>query len=282
MAECKNRLSALQQNHTCMQREVMALDIVIPDILEMKKTEQDIRVLEKIWDIAAGWDASWESWKATSLNNLDVENMEASGIQFNKVVAELRNNELHRRWAAWETLSDKVYHLQHVLLPVIKDLKNPAMRLRHWESLQKELCTCVFDPTSPEFSMDSILSLNLHVAHSAAFIRELSQNCNEELRIETLIADIESLWENFDLNSTDKHSNMSALAERSRALNDDAAQLNNIKTMRPAIHFQEDLTHCEETLNTSRQVMDSLIAATNANCIATDYTSARAEANVLR
>ncbi len=175
------------------------------------------------------------------------------------------------------TLSDKVYLLQRVL-PVIKDLKNPAMRLRHWESLQKELCTYVFDPTSPEFNMESILSLNLHVAHAATFVRELNHNCNEELRIETSLADIESRWESFDLNM-DKHEDMSAMAERSQALNDDAAQLNSIKTMKSAVHFQEDLTHCEETLNTIRQVMDSLVA-TKPNCIAPDCISTRAEARV--
>ncbi len=100
MAECKDRLSAVQKNYTCMQREFLALDLEIPDILEIKKIEQDIEFLEQIWAVAADWDAAWESWKATSLNNLDLEDMESSTVQFNKVIVEL-GSEINR-WNVWE------------------------------------------------------------------------------------------------------------------------------------------------------------------------------------
>ncbi len=251
ISECEDIMNAVQQTYTDMQCEFLALDLEIPDILEVKKLQQDMDFLKQIWDVVADWDAAWERWKTTSLKNLDLVDMETSAVQFNKVILKLGKNEANRHWNVLETLNDKVYLLQRIL-PIIQDLKNPAMRLRHWESLKNELCTHFFDPTSPEFNIESILSLNLHT-HHAAFIKQLSRNCNEEFCFETSLADIESRWKSFDLNNTDKVN----MAERFQALNDDMAQLNDIKSMKlaTAVHFQKDVTHCDETLNAIRQDM---------------------------
>ncbi len=275
VSECDDRLNAVQQTYMDMRREFLVLDLEIPDMLEVKKLQQDVDFLKQIWDVVADWDTAWERWKTTSLKNLDVVDMEISAVQFNKLILKLGKDEMDHHWNVLETLSDKVCLLQRIL-PVIQDLKNPAMRLRHWESLKNEVCMHFFDPTSPEFKIESILSLNLHT-HHAAFIKELSSNCNEEFCIETSLADIESRWERFDLNNMDKFD----MAEHFQALNDDMEQLNNIKIMKlaTAVHFQKDVTHCDETLTAIRQVMDSLVT-TQSNCIDHDDISTRAEATI--
>ncbi len=277
LLECKNRLNAVKQTHVDMQRELHALDIEISGMLEINKIEQDITFLDKIWAIAADWNVSWERWKGTSFNNLDVEDMVSSVLQFNKVMVKLGNDDgVNHHCNVWEILRDKVYLLQRIL-PIIQDLKNPAMRLRHWESLQTELFTPFFDPASPDFNIESILNLNLYT--HAEFIRNLSHNCNEELRIETSLADIELRWKNFDSNMNQQQKlDVLATTKHSQTLNNDFTQLNTMKTMKLAVYFQEDLTHCEETLNTIRQSMDDSLKRTTTNCdsISTRVTEAGA------
>lgn len=69
-------------------------------------------------------------------------------------------------------------------MPLIMDLRNPAMRPRHWANLM-EVVGATFDPVGPGFTLDSVVKL--HLDQHADLIADLSSNASKELAIETSI-----------------------------------------------------------------------------------------------
>ena len=69
-------------------------------------------------------------------------------------------------------------------MPLITDLRNPAMRERHWAQLMDHI-GARFDPSGESFTLESVI--NLHLDQHVDFIAELSGNASKELGIETAI-----------------------------------------------------------------------------------------------
>lgn len=43
-----------------------------------------------------------------------------------------------KKWKVWEAMKEKVEQFRQTM-PLIQDLKNPALRLRHWDALRSEV-----------------------------------------------------------------------------------------------------------------------------------------------
>eukprot|EP00952_Eustigmatos_sp_NYUAD-ZCMA_P008048 33779-Eustigmatos_ZCMA.PRE.1 len=104
--------------------------------------------------------------------------MEAAAGNFNKKLGKLGRD--IKQWKVWEAMRDRVEQFRQTM-PLIQDLKNKAMRDRHWDALRKEI-NKDFDPNSDTFTLEQVFALGLHT--QAEFIGELSANANKELSIE--------------------------------------------------------------------------------------------------
>ena len=100
-----------------------------------------------------------------------------------------------RGWKVVESLKERVDNLKK-LMPLIADLRNPAMRERHWKSLMEEVGK-VFDPHSDDFTLDAVLQLGFDQHEET--IGTLSNAAGKELAIEEAIAKIEVQWEELTL-----------------------------------------------------------------------------------
>ena len=75
-------------------------------------------------------------------------------------------------------------------------MKNPALRLRHWEHLKVEVGK-PFDPESSEFTLESLFALGLD--GYADIIGQMSIGATKELAIEDGLRNIEEQWRNVSL-----------------------------------------------------------------------------------
>lgn len=100
-----------------------------------------------------------------------------------------------KHWEVWQWLKDRIDAFKKTM-PLIADLRNPAMRSRHWQQLMTTIQT-QFDPTSNSFTLDSIVQLRLD--QHAEFIGEMSVNATKELAIEQSIQAIAATWKDLDL-----------------------------------------------------------------------------------
>lgn len=66
-------------------------------------------------------------------------------------------------------------------LPLITDLKNPAMRSRHWRQV-KDVLSREFDEMSEDFTLDAIADMQMQ--NFSEQISEISNTATMELEIE--------------------------------------------------------------------------------------------------
>jgi dynein heavy chain, axonemal len=100
-----------------------------------------------------------------------------------------------KHWEVWRWIKDRIDAFKKTM-PLVADLRNPAMRPRHWQQLMETIQT-PFDPASNSFTLDSIVQLRLD--QHAEFIGEMSVNATKELAIEQSITAIAETWKTLDL-----------------------------------------------------------------------------------
>lgn len=77
-------------------------------------------------------------------------------------------------------------------LPLISDLKNPAMRVRHWDRVRKAMDK-EFDENSSEFNLEAIYAMEMHLY--AEDISDISNAATMELQIEKGLEAIKATWD---------------------------------------------------------------------------------------
>eukprot|EP00497_Spongosphaera_streptacantha_P002512 TRINITY_DN3114_c0_g1_i1.p1 TRINITY_DN3114_c0_g1~~TRINITY_DN3114_c0_g1_i1.p1 ORF type:complete len:197 (-),score=44.48 TRINITY_DN3114_c0_g1_i1:19-609(-) len=82
-------------------------------------------------------------------------------------------------------------------MPLVTNLKNPALRDRHWAELKEVLGADDFDPKSENFTLETLDTLG--VRKFADKIEAISSAANKEQGIERAIVDIERVWESLEL-----------------------------------------------------------------------------------
>jgi len=84
-------------------------------------------------------------------------------------------------------------------IPIISDLKNPAMRERHWLQLKEQITSMVFlSPSHPDFNFE-LLSKPQMITNDQR-IKEISKKADHEKDIEDGIESIRLRWQGIQLN----------------------------------------------------------------------------------
>mmetsp|Transcript_43570 Transcript_43570/g.42046 ORF Transcript_43570/g.42046 Transcript_43570/m.42046 type:complete len:174 (-) Transcript_43570:346-867(-) len=95
-----------------------------------------------------------------------------------------------RAWPVYDVLKTNIENFR-TLMPLILDLRDEAMRERHWKELRFDVKED-FDEDSPEFTLEKIRNLNL--INVADKIADLADNARKELKIEQQLNEIERMW----------------------------------------------------------------------------------------
>ena len=79
-------------------------------------------------------------------------------------------------------------------MPLIMDLRDEAMRERHWKELRYQVTSGGdFDETADDFTLEKIFELGLN--NQGDKIAELADNARKELKIEVQLKEIKRMWE---------------------------------------------------------------------------------------
>ena len=110
-----------------------------------------------MWDVVCLVDSLFTSWKTTFWVDLKtdllIEEVKRVQLQLKK------HSKKPREWNVFKSLETNVRNMA-TILPLLSDLRNPAMRERHWKSLMAITATN-FD-RGPTFCFEDLLVLNLH------------------------------------------------------------------------------------------------------------------------
>jgi dynein heavy chain len=107
-------------------------------------------------------------------------------------------------------------------MPIIMDLRDEAMRERHWKELRFDVKND-FDETAEDFTLEKVDQLELQ--SNAEKIAELADNARKQLKIEIMLKDIKRIWEE------DPITDLDIQKFKSKANNEDYYKINSTEAL---------------------------------------------------
>jgi dynein heavy chain len=176
---------------------------------ELSLVEKEMTQLFEIWGVKEEWDGEWDSWKVVSFRELKIDDMDDRAVEFQEKIKNF-DKEV-RQWGVFDFLKNKIDQFR-TAMPLIADLRDEAMRDRHWKELKFEVKE-EFDEESEEFTLEKIFDLGLN--NHGEKIAELADNARKELKIELQLKEIQRIWEN------DPATDLDVKQSKSKANNED-------------------------------------------------------------
>jgi len=222
---------------------------------ETASIEKDLATLEGIWTMLGEWNTSMDEWKFGKFSNMDTGAIDTVAQQYGKRVYNLKKEV--KGWKVLDSLSEQIDGIKK-LMPLIGDLRNPAMRERHWAQLMEEVGQS-FDPASDAFTLEMVLELGLK--NHQELIASLSNAAAKELAIEEAIVKVEALWADLKLDIAEykEYLKLRTTEDVYSALEDNAVALSTMKSSRFAAAFLPDLEKWERTLSHISETIEVLM-----------------------
>ncbi|ETO04870.1 flagellar inner arm dynein 1 heavy chain beta, partial [Reticulomyxa filosa] len=275
MQRFKNQL---EEDKKTAQQIKIGLDIFgieQPSYKDMQDTEKDLENLSVIWTLLKNWKEKWSQWASLKLANANTKEIDNEAVEYYSNVMKLQklvsrfvyinvqfeNNGLVGRFGNGKKMIEGF----RAFVPLVEDLKNPAMRPRHWEKLRKELGRSVtFDPYADDFTLGAIQSLSIHKYAEA--ISAVSKIADQEKTIENAIKQLEETWTNYRLDmapyKTDyfKLTNTKPLVQQ---LEEDQVQLSAMKNYPYFTTFADEICFWVNVLSNMFDTLELVIQLTN-------------------
>ena len=181
--------------------------------------------------------------------------METAAVGVGKRITKLGRDIKH--WPVWAHIKGVVEAFKKTM-PLVIDLRNPALRQRHWDQLMEQVGR-KFDPFSDSFTLDSVVQLGL--SQHSEFIMELSTNSTKELAIENSIDGIAQAWETLELDMVEYKATFKLRSTEDvyAALEDNIVTLSTMKASKFFVVFEKQITHWEQTLSLVSEMVEIIL-----------------------
>ncbi|XP_070785989.1 dynein axonemal heavy chain 2 [Enoplosus armatus] len=255
----RSQLEALKQEEGTILHGLGFFKIEQPPYKSIRMLEKDIDHLQQVWEITQEWNANWEIWKVGQFATLQTESMESTAQDMFKKLHKLQRELKDKEWDIVDFSKNKTEQFKRII-PLIADLRSPAMRDRHWKQICEEL-QCSFDQTSTEFTLEKIISLGLDMY--ADKICEISGAASKELSIEQGLEDITKTWEETFLEiepyKDEGHYRLRGTEEVFQALEDNQVILSTMKASRFVKAFEREVDCWERQLSQVLEVIEMIL-----------------------
>ncbi|XP_029311197.1 LOW QUALITY PROTEIN: dynein heavy chain 2, axonemal [Cottoperca gobio] len=259
VAEHRSQLEALKQEESAILDGLSSFKIEQRPSKTIRTLEKDMDHLQQVWEITQEWNANWNIWKVGQFATLRTESMESTAQGMFKKLHKLQRDLKDKEWDIVDFSKNKIDQFKKII-PLIADLRNPAMRDRHWKQIWDEL-QCSFDQTSAEFSLEKIISLGLDKYSEK--ICEISGAASKELSIEQALEDITKTWKDTLLDITPHkdggHYRLRGTEEVFQVLDDNMVILSTMKASRFVKAFEGEVDSWERRLSQVLEVMEMIL-----------------------
>ncbi|XP_062301425.1 dynein axonemal heavy chain 2 [Scomber scombrus] len=255
----RSQLEALKREESTILQGLGFFMIEQPPSKSIQMLEKDIDHLQQVWEITQEWNTNWNIWKVGQFATLRTESMESTAQDMFKNIHKLQRELKDKEWDIVDFSKNKIDQFKRII-PLIADLRNPAIRDRHWKQICDEL-QCSFDHTSAEFTLEKIISLGLDKYTDK--ISEISGAASKELSIEQGLEDITKIWEETFLDITpykdDGHYRLRGTEEVFQALEDNQVILSTMKASRFVKAFEQEVDRWERRLSQVLEVIETIL-----------------------
>ncbi|XP_074657783.1 dynein axonemal heavy chain 2-like [Tubulanus polymorphus] len=259
ITEYFSQMSALKEEDARIRRGLGIFKIEQPPNKEMEKLEKDLEHVQTVWELTKEWETSWGTWKVGKFVELQTDEMETMSVQLYKKLAKLGRELKDKNWEIVEVSRTKVDQFKRTM-PLIQDLKTPAMRTRHWDQIKTEMAK-QFEPTSDEFTLEKIIEFGFD--QYSEQIGDISGAARKELQIEQALEAINQTWETTELDIApykDKgHYKLRSTDDVFQNLEDGQVQLSTMKASRFVKAFESDVDRWERTLSHILEAVEMIL-----------------------
>ncbi|XP_047141246.1 dynein axonemal heavy chain 10 isoform X1 [Hydra vulgaris] len=155
---------------------------------EMQTTEKELKNLDMILSVYERVKIAQNEWASTLWVNLDVQVI-LNGLD--NFIYELKKLPSEaKKMSLWFTLDEKLKELKNAI-PLFSDLKNEALRERHWMKLM-DLTKMKFELNPDTFTLENMFAMELH--RFSDIIKEIVGCAVKELSIEKGINEVAEIW----------------------------------------------------------------------------------------
>uniref|UniRef100_A0A8C4Z8H0 Dynein, axonemal, heavy chain 2 n=1 Tax=Gadus morhua TaxID=8049 RepID=A0A8C4Z8H0_GADMO len=257
--DLRAQLESQKEEEGTLRQGLNIFKIVQPPSKDLQALEKDLESLQQVWEASQQWSSNWKQWKTGAFLSLQTETMESTAQDMFKHVTKLSRELKDKKWDIVESTRKNIEQFKRTI-PLITDLKNPALRDRHWNEIRQEL-QCSVEHTSPEFTLEKMVSLGLD--QHADKISEICGAACKELSIEQGLETIAKTWGEMVLDITpykDKgHHQLSTTEELFQALEDNQVSLSTMKASRFVRAFDQEVDRWERCLSLVMEVTEMVL-----------------------
>ncbi|KAM8871594.1 dynein axonemal heavy chain 2 isoform 7-T7 [Synchiropus picturatus] len=255
----RGQLETLKQEENRILSSLSFFKIEQPASKSLCTLEKDLDSLQQVWEATREWSRHWDRWKLRPFTELQTETMERTAQDLFHKLRHLKEELKDKRWDILDSSKNKVDHFKR-LVPLLVDLKNLAMRDRHWKQICDKL-QCSFDQTSPDFTLEKIISLGLD--KSADKISEISEAATKEVSIEQGLEEISKTWEETSLDvapyKDGGHYHLRGSEEVVQALEDIQVVLSTMRGSCFVKAFEHEVERRERQLSHAMEVVEMFL-----------------------
>ncbi|KAK3095642.1 hypothetical protein FSP39_017066 [Pinctada imbricata] len=253
------QMDALKKQEQEIRRGLNIFKIDQPPSKEIANLEKDLEVIETIWNLNKDWEGLWADWKGNKFADIQTSDMETHSQSIYKKLNRYSKELKDKNWEVVDTSKNKVDQFKRTM-PLITDLKNHAMRPRHWEKIQSEMQR-QFDHKSEEFTLEKIIEFGFD--QYAETIGDISGAATKELAIEQALEAITKTWNITELDigpyKDRGHFKVKSTDDVFMALEDNQVQLSTMKASRFVKAFEQEVDKWERTLSHILEVVEMLL-----------------------
>lgn len=235
-------------------------DLPIRSYADFFQIQKEMIGYEQLYELHAAQLSSKEDWGKIIWMNLNVqtlqEGIDAYFLQLRKLPKSLKGTDIFR------ALENQLREFRDSL-PLLTDLKQPALRQRHWRDLMNKT-GIVFDMEGESFTLQNVFAMQLH--RFVDLIADILNAAVKELAIEKTIKDIEETWATlrFSVSKYFKGANdrghvIGSLDEVIQVLDDNSMQLQGMAVSKYIGPFLNTVQSWEKTLSIISEVLDQWV-----------------------
>ncbi|KAG8146106.1 hypothetical protein E2320_012501 [Naja naja] len=257
MVVFEKELEKHEKNRQELANAEKLFDLPITMYPDMIKIQKEMKGLRQIYEIYKLQQAAKEEWSQTLWVNLNVQVLQEGIEGYLKTLRKLPKQVRSMPVA---------YHLEMKMkafkesIPLLLDLKNEALRERHWKELMSRTGTS-FDMATETFTLENMFAMQLHKYSDV--INEIVGSAVKELSIEKGVKEIIETWENMKFTvqryfkgTQERGFILGAVDEIIQILDDNAVNLQSISGSRFVAPFLGTVHNWEKTLSLIGEVIE--------------------------
>nr|PNR35709.1 hypothetical protein PHYPA_021559 [Physcomitrium patens] len=219
------------------------------------QTAKELDILLEMWSLKKEWEDAYNGWKGDLFSELDVGSMETAAQLFSKRLFKVARD--CKTWMVWIKLKETIDSFKQTL-PLTVDLRNTALRERHWMKLIDHVGQ-FFDPSSNDFTLAKVAELQLAV--HAEYIHDLSIAATKELAIEEALTKIKDAWgvQKLDMSSEKGIWKLKGTEELFLLLEEHRVILSSMRSNRYHLHFAVEIIKWDKDLALLSEMVEMII-----------------------